>query len=105
MKENQHHPEDPKISALLRNSRAKPSLPPHFQQKVWRRIEDAEASLTPASWLDALAGLVLRPRFACVAAAVLILAGVFLGAMEGAQNARQDAQDHYVALVAPHLVR
>ena len=97
--------DDSKLSALLRESRATPSLPPRFQQNVWRRIEDAEAPTKPASWLDAVAALILRPRFALAAAAALVLAGVFMGAIAGAQDARHDAQAHYVASVAPNSLR
>ncbi|HEX7569175.1 MAG TPA: hypothetical protein VF492_01595 [Verrucomicrobiae bacterium] len=97
--------DDPKLSALLRSARATPSLTPRFQQNVWRRIEDAEVPAKPASWLDAFATLILRPRFALVAATALVLAGVFMGAMEGAQNVRHDAQTRYVASVAPNSLR
>ena len=44
-----------KLSALLRSARATPSLPSHFQQNVWQRIKDANASPQPESWLAALA--------------------------------------------------
>ena len=97
--------DDPKLSALLRESRVMPALPPRFQQNVWRRIEDAEAPAKPASWLDSLAALILRPRFALATAAVLLLAGVFAGTLEGRQAARHDAQMHYLASVAPHALR
>ena len=105
MKENNLHPADPQISALLRESRVSPSLPPRFQQNVWRRIEDAEAPAKPASWLDALAAMILRPRFAVAAAAVLLLAGVSAGTLEGRQVARHDAQMTYLASVAPQSLR
>jgi hypothetical protein len=105
MKENKIHPADPQISALLRESRVSPSLPPRFQQNVWRRIEDAEAPAKSESWLDALAALILRPRFAVTAAAVLLLAGISAGTLEGRQMARHDAQMNYLASVAPQAVR
>jgi hypothetical protein len=106
MKENMN-PDDPKLSALLRKASrmAGPPLPPRFQENVWRRIEDAEAPAKSDSWLDALAALVLRPRFAYATVAALMLAGVLLGACEGAQVAKQDAQARYVALVAPNPLR
>ena len=105
MKENNIHPDDAKFSALLRSARVSPSLPPRFQQNVWRRIEDAEAPVKPASWLDALAAMILRPRFAFAAAAVLLLAGVSVGTLEGWQVARHDAQMNYLASVAPSSLR
>jgi hypothetical protein len=97
--------EDIKLQELLRGSRPAPALPPRFQQNVWRRIEDAEAPAKPASWLDALANLVLRPRFALAAAAALLLTGVFAGTLEGRQAARHDAQMNYLAAVAPQALR
>jgi hypothetical protein len=96
---------DPKLSALLREARATPSLPPHFQQNVWRRIESAEAPVTSGSWIDALATLILRPKFAFVTAAALLCAGVLLGAHQGSQTARRDAQARYIASVAPNSLR
>jgi hypothetical protein len=96
---------DQKLTALLRNERPASELPPRFQQNVWRRIEDAEAPEKSASWLDALAALILRPRFAYAAAAILLLAGALAGTMEGRQLARHDAQMNYLASVAPHAAR
>ena len=97
--------DDIKLQELLRGSRPAPALPPRFQQDVWRRIEDAEAPVKPASWLEALANLILRPRFALAAAAVLLLTGVFAGTLEVRQAVRHDAQMNYLASVAPHALR
>ena len=105
MKIENIHPDDVKISGLLRAARATPSLPPRFQENVWRRIEAADAPAHSESWLDALAVLILRPRFAFAAAAVLLVAGGLLGAQEGSQTARHDAQARYVAYVAPNALR
>jgi len=96
------NPEDLQLQTLLRNNRPAPVLPPRFQQNVWRRIEDAAAPMKSETWLDALATFILRPRFAVAAAAVLLLSGVFAGALQGHQIARQDAQMNYLASVAPH---
>lgn len=105
MKDNNIHPDDAPVSALLRQARVSPSLPPCFQQNVWRRIEDAEAPAKSESWLDAFAALVLRPRFAIAAAAVMLLAGSLAGTLDGRQVARHDAQMNYLAAVAPHAAR
>ena len=105
MKETDSHPDAAKLSALLREARVSPALPSRFQQNVWRRIEDAEAPAKPASWLDALAALILRPRLALTASVVLLVAGIFLGIRQGEQAARQEAQAHYLAAVAPNSLR
>ena len=101
MKQENPNPSDGKLSALLRASRVSPSLPPRFQDHVWRRIEEAEAPLKAGSWLDALANLILRPRFAMVAATILVFAGALFGAHTGAQSAHQEAQMRYLEAVAP----
>ena len=106
-KENMN-PADEKLSAWLRASRVSPALPPRFQDNVWRRIEDAEAPVPSTSrlvWLDALAALVLRPRFALAAVTMLIVAGALLGLRDGSQIARRDAQTQYLAAVAPAALR
>jgi hypothetical protein len=99
---------DARLSALLRESRVSPALPPRFQEGVWRRIEEAAApgkSTGGITWLDALAALVLRPRFALATATVLMVAGALLGVREGNQMVKQDAQARYLAAVAPHSLR
>jgi hypothetical protein len=96
---------DARLGSLLHASRPSPALPPRFQDGVWRRIEEAEAPAKSESWLDALAVLVLRPRFALATVSALVLAGVLLGAYDGTQVARQDAQARYLAAVAPNPLR
>lgn len=100
--------EDEKLSGLLRNARTTPSLPPRFQENVWRRIETAEKRHNPEAvwnWPDAVAAWVLRPRLAFAVAAVLVLAGLGFGWSSGEHLARQDAQARYVATVAPNALR
>lgn len=101
------HPltDDPELSGLLRRSRPVAGLPPRFQADVWRRIEAAEAPGRPDGWLDWLANLVLRPRWAGGLAAGLLLAGVFAGTWQGRQVARQEAQMNYLAAVVPSADR
>jgi len=102
------NPGDDQLGALLRASRPSPSLPPRFQESVWRRIEEGEAlakSTGAVTWLDVLVALVLRPRFAIATVSALVLAGVLLGAYSGTQVARQEAQAHYLAVVAPNSLR
>jgi hypothetical protein len=99
---------DAKLGALLRESRVSPTLPPRFQEDVWRRIEEAAAPVKATgdiTWLDALVTLVLRPRFALATATVLMVAGALLGVRDGNQMAHQDAQARYLAVVAPNSLR
>lgn len=108
MKKENFNPADEKLGMLLRSSRTFPALPPRFHENVWRRIEDAEAPVKPGdsiTWLEALVALMLRPRFASATVATLMLAGILLGAYNGAQSARHDAEVRYVASVAPNPLR
>jgi len=104
MKENMN-PNDAPLSALLRAARPSPSLPPRFQENVWRRIEAGGAGAGSAGWLATLVALVMKPRFALAGAALLLLAGAWLGAHEGTQVVRQDAQGRYLAAVMPGSLR
>jgi hypothetical protein len=108
MKEQTLKSDEGKLSGLLCESRATPTLPPRFQENVWRRIESADARSIPvggANWFDAVAAWLLRPRLAFALAAVLVLTGLGLGWSSGEQLARQDAQMRYVATVAPNSLR
>jgi len=108
MNKENSNPGSDQLGTLLRASRPSPSLPPRFQEAVWRRIEEAGApakSAVGVTWLDSLAALVLRPRFAFATVSALVLAGVLLGTYSGTQTARQDAQARYLAAVAPNSLR
>ena len=101
-------PKDSRLSALLRESRLAPPLPPRFQENVWKRIERSEApaaSRAASNWLEALAGYLLRPRFALAAAMVMIVAGSAFGVRDGNLMARHEAQARYLAVVAPNSLR
>ena len=107
MNEMNRNQDEARLRALLLESRSSPALPPRFQEGVWRRIEHAEAGRSDErqSWLDAFLNMVLRPRLAFAAVAVLVLAGTVLGVREGVQTARQEAQARYLTAVAPDVVR
>jgi hypothetical protein len=108
MKKENFNPADEKLGTLLRESRTRPSLPPRFNETVWRRIEDAEMPVKSGeaiTWLEAIVALLLRPRFAYATVAALMLGGISLGVYSGAQTARHDAQVRYVASVAPNSLR
>ena len=106
MEKENSNPNDEKLSALLRKARPAPSLPPRFQEGVWRRIEESEIPATSrTNWLEALVSWALRPKFALAAAVVLVAAGSLVGAHEGNQAAHVDAQTRYVTSVAPNSLR
>jgi len=98
--------DDEKLRTLLRATRPVVTLPPRFQENVWRRIENAESHKGPlaAYWFDALATWILRPRLALTFATVLLVAGFGFGWNHGQENERQEAQDRYLAAVAPNIL-
>ena len=100
MNQENPHPEDAKLRALLSESRENPGLPPGFQQSVWRRIERAEAHPAP-HWLETLAARLLRPRLALAGFAAVMLLGAVLGANAGGEQAARTAQFRYVTAVDP----
>lgn len=103
MNASNQDPGNSRLGALLRESRPTPTLPPRFQEAVWRRIEKADSKFAPGegrNWLAAIAGWVLRPRFAFAAASMLVAAGILLGSLNGAAQARHEAQERYLASVA-----
>jgi hypothetical protein len=100
--------EDPNLARALREARPHSELRPRFQEGVWRRIAEAESpvpSQPNATWLDAFAALVLRPRLALAAAVILVVAGTTFGARAATHSARQNAQARYIAAVAPNALR
>lgn len=97
------NPNEDALSPLLRESRPQPALPPRFQENVWRRIEQAEARPQAQTWLEALASLMLKPRFTIATVTVVLLAGTLLGSMNGKAQARLVAQERYVASVAMNV--
>ena len=107
MKEPSFKSDEERLSGLLREVRATPSLPPRFQENVWRRIEGAERRevSVAGTWLEWVTSWILRPQLALVTAGVLVLAGIGFGWSSGEQLARQDAQARYVAAVAPNPLR
>jgi len=92
-------PADGKLSSLLRESRPSPGLPPRFQENVWQRIDRKEHPAA-VGWLEALAALIVKPRFAVASVCALLLAGALLGSLNGTAHARHDAQERYVSAVA-----
>ena len=99
-------PEDEKLQSLLRGVRPAPALPPRFEENVWRRIEaGAKRASGEPGWLAALAGWLLKPKFALALAAVVVLAGVGLGWNNAQEQSRVEAQARYLAAVAPNSLR
>lgn len=100
MKTPNQEPAEGKLSSLLRESRPSPGLPPRFHESVWRRIGQNNHATPALNWVEALAALILKPRFALATVCALLVAGGLLGSIEGTAHVRQDAQERYLAVVA-----
>ncbi len=91
MKTNNSNENETSLRALLQESKQEASLPPRFQEQVWRRIERAETAPVPtvslatvfANWLT---NLLPRPALATAYVAVLLI----IGASVGWSQARQE---------------
>lgn len=98
---NPHQADDHngRLTAALRAARPAPRLPPRFQENVWRRIERPEQDAVALTWMEVLAGFLLRPRFALATVTAVIALGVLFGSLTGVALARENAQQRYLAAV------
>ena len=95
---------DDRLRAALRAARPAPSLPPRFQEAVWRRIEQNEIRSRHAAfwpWLDVVAAWLLRPRLALAGATAMLLVGIGIGIAQGSSLATDRAKQQYLSAVSP----
>jgi len=108
MNTNEPGSDDETLRKLLKEWRSETSLPPRFQESVWRRVERAQSPVPPSLWLVIVhwIGAVLpRPALA-VSYMVVLLTG---GATFGWAHARQETthimdnlSQRYVRVVNPY---
>ena len=108
MKPNHASENDEPLHELLAQGKVGESLPPRFQEQVWKRIEQAEAQKPQSSlvalmhWLEAT---FRRPVLATAYVAVLLFVGLGAGYWQ-AQGAMAQAQSEmktrYVQSVDPY---
>jgi hypothetical protein len=92
---------DPELRALLQAAHPAPSLPPRFQEGVWRRLERSERPNPTAGWFESFIAGLFRPACASMGLAAVMVAGVGLGLRDtGASNLRAE-HARYVAAVSP----
>ncbi len=112
MKTNNPSDDDKALRSLLREWKVEASLPPRFQDGVWRRIEHEEVSPAhaPSPWVEAvrkwMADLLPRPALAIAYLTVLLAAGASVGwAQAQHETARVNSQlsEQYVQVVDPFL--
>ncbi len=110
MNTNQPGHEDEPLRALLKEWKATPDLPPGFQDRVWRRIERAEAQpiiSVPLStvWRNWIAGVLPRPALATACVAVFLAIGATFGwaqARHETERVSSDLSARYVHSVDPY---
>jgi hypothetical protein len=110
MTTNQPRNEDEPLRALLKEWKAASSLPPGFQEQVWRRIERAEAqpiSSVPlwTAWTNWIAAVLPRPALATAYVAVFLAIGATVGwaqARHETERVSGDLSTRYVRLVDPY---
>ena len=97
-------PDDGSLRTLLQEAHPSPSLPPRFQEGVWKRLAHIEArSRTTAQtgWFEQFVAGLLRPAYASIGLASLMLLGTWLGVRNGEHLTHQTEQIRYLAAVSP----
>lgn len=92
---------DPELSNLLRSAHPAPSLPPRFQEGVWRRLEQSEGPSPTAAWFGRWVAGLFRPAYASLGLAAVLLAGAWTGSRGAEAQSRQTEQARYLAAVSP----
>ena len=107
MNSNEPFEYDKPLRKILSEWRVNAALPPRFQERVWKRIENAEMqspNLWTAIW-KRLAAMLPRPAFAAAYIAALVLIGAAAGYQQGQSKTEQvksDMQARYVQMVDPY---
>ena len=110
MKKPEPSKNDEKLSKVLHEWKADSSLPPRFQEGVWRQIESASATraTAPSVWSVCahwIGTLLPRPAMATAYVAVLLAVGVSAGWAQAHQtNARVKGElgNRYVRVLDPY---
>ena len=110
MKKPEPIQKDEQLSKALREWKVDASLPPHFQEGVWRRIEGTSAAraTTPSVWgvfAHWIGTMLPRPAMAAAYVAVLLAVGATAGWMQAHQtNARVKGElgERYVRVLDPY---
>jgi hypothetical protein len=105
-----HSKEDVALDGALKRWQPKETLPPRFEERVWKRIAHAEAkrpSRWANFWVEIWAGL-SRPSLAAVYLALLLLTGMLGGyyhARLAESHTLEELSTRYVQMVDPYQIR
>ena len=109
MKTNEPSNHDEALGKVLKEWRTDASLPPRFQEGVWRRIARVQAPAAPPVWavIAHWIGTVLqRPALAASYVATLLAIGVTVGWAQGHQETarvKDELSQRYVRVLDPYL--
>lgn len=108
MKPNQEPEHDEQLSKLLHEWRPTASLPPRFQEAVWRRIEKADTSAKSTFWhvlTHWVENAFRRPALAVSYVALLLFVGLSTGywqARDASSRTLAQMRSAYVQSVDPY---
>ena len=109
MNTNEPDNHDEPLRKLLKEWRTENSLPPRFQEAVWRRIERVQSPVLPslrsviAHWIGAV---LPRPALAASYMAALLTVGVTAGWAQAHQSnahVRDELAQRYVRVLDPYI--
>lgn len=99
---------DEGLSRLLKEWRTDASIPPHFQESVWRRIERDQSSKRFSAWavvVHWIGNVLPRPALAVSYVAILLTIGLTAGWAQARQEtARVKGQlgERYIQVLDPY---
>jgi hypothetical protein len=101
--------EGPSLGPVLKEWQVHASVPPRFQEQVWKRIALAEAPAPVKGrlqqWMAAWQGVLTRPSLAAGYLAVLLAIGVSLGwtrGLERSAHVDESLSTMYVQVMDPY---
>jgi protein-S-isoprenylcysteine O-methyltransferase Ste14 len=111
MKANEPGDHEEALRRVLKEWRVGAALPPHFQEGVWRRIEQAErapAPIAPSAWAVIahwIGTMLPRPALAASYVAILLAIGATAGWAQAHQETRRvknELGERYVRVLDPY---
>jgi hypothetical protein len=103
--------QDRALRTVLAEWEIKESLPPRFQEQVWRRIAEVEEPGPVDVWTQVaqwIARAFARPSLAVSYVTVLLVAGLLAGYLQGQQKnnrAQHELSTRYVQMMSPYALR
>jgi len=102
-----HHHDDPKLGRLFHEWKVETTLPPRFDEQVWRRIAAGEKSAASPliTFKNSMTQLLLRPSFAFSYLGILLIAGLVSGFWQARATSHRTSETlsaRYVQMIDPY---